>query len=686
MVLEQRADLHFQLGKAALAEQLGQLRLLLRVQGRCLGGCFGGCIGQCLSGAFHRRQCRRRHPLRQTPALPHGTQRRLKVLRKSSRVKNRRSQHLRAQAGAQRRQSGQIRGERAGAGHIVRGAACHPFRQASIAHQAQALAGDKTLTRHRERWNPHPQTLGCGGAARKRKRVQRDVHPGISGQVILARRLPFQRQPRRFNPVQGKALKHAVAQARLAQLLAFQKQPAARHRLQDLRPQRHHGLIHLAQVVEAAKGDVAMAQGRKGRHGRRVRRRRKAKPRLRQAPDGLGEVFLQRRRQAQGIGQHIVNRLHASGGEIAQPRHLHRRGLESKDGQAVVRGMARQVNQDVHTIAVNLPGQLHIRQPDGQTPAPKASLERSGGGVGADMVRISQQLKAPARTVGQCFDKALQKMGDRMLAQVARDKAHAQRACRVWLLGPAYIRLGFGSDQLAITPGIGQRLLAGVVGQVVAAKEQVVVGHLEFGLKRQCLATTCQCLVQAPEVLQGAAEVAVRLGEIRGDGQCPAVARYRLFKPPQIDQNDAQVVMGFGVTGLDLDRPPVASHGLCQAPEILQDDAQVVMGFGVIRLDLDRPPVARHGFFKPRQLLQRHAQVVVRRGVSGIDIQRHAVARQSLVELPLVHQGAAQVAMRIGEIRFERYRSPVTRHRVFQLTQICQCQAQVVVGFGVVRL
>ena len=98
-----------------------------------------------------------------------------------------------------------------------------------------------------------------------------------------------------------------------------------------------------------------------------------------------------------------------------------------------------------------------------------------------------------------------------------------------------------------------------------------------------CAARRCGRRLPRPEIahlLQDAAQVAVGLGKVRLQFQCPAVAGERFVRLALVLQRIAQVAVGLGIVRLQLQCPAVAGDRFVQLPLFLQRIAQVAVGLG----------------------------------------------------------------------------------------------------------
>ncbi len=115
----------------------------------------------------------------------------------------------------------------------------------------------------RDHRNSHPQgfTGGCGSVVRKG--IKCNIHLIIQGKMLVfglnARHHP---DLLGHDTVLSKHLKITAPGGFVRQLAALEQNSGMGNLLQDLRPCGHHVLIHLAQIVERAKGGMMSFQKR----------------------------------------------------------------------------------------------------------------------------------------------------------------------------------------------------------------------------------------------------------------------------------------------------------------------------------------------------------------------------------------------------------------------------------------
>ena len=200
---------------------------------------------------------------------------------------------------------------------------------------------------------------------------------------------------------------------------------------------------------------------------------------------------------------------------------------------------------------------------------------------------------------------------------------------------------------------------AALRGQILlrkfAAQEfrQFVMREGEPGIVPQRGAEAVFRALKIADLLQSAAQVAVRLGIVRLQFQCPAVAGDRFVQLPLLLQGSAQVVVRLGKVRLQFQCPAAAGDRFVQLPLLLQGIAQVVVCLGIVRLQFQCPAVAGDRFVQLPLVLQCIAQVVVRLGIVRLQFQCPAEAGDRFVQLPLVLQRNAQVVVCLGIVRLQ---------------------------------
>ena len=137
----------------------------------------------------------------------------------------------------------------------------------------------------------------------------------------------------------------------------------------------------------------------------------------------------------------------------------------------------------------------------------------------------------------EVLQDADQEKADRVPSQIGRDEAQT---------GPAMTI----ADVLVLRDGAaqGRRVLAIVLG-------------MGFG---QCRRRYARAILECKE------QVAVRLGIVRLQFQCPAVAGDRFVQLPLVLEGIAQVVVRLGKVRLQLQRPAVAGDRFVQLPLVLE--------------------------------------------------------------------------------------------------------------------
>ena len=225
--------------------------------------------------------------------------------------------------------------------------------------------------------------------------IEGDVHPAIGGQIVGAGLGPFQQQAIAGDALGREALSQALALGRAAQLRRLQQQAAVRQGLQNGYPQGQHLIVELAQIVEAAEGQSACAQGGQCADGNVELGWRETEECLGQAQQRFAEAVLQGRRRDPRVGQEVVHLGQAGAGAIAEPAHLQGRGLPGEQGQAVARRVAGQVEQDVDRVLVmDLRGESFIGQAQHRMPGAATGPDPRAQVVFVSVVGIDDELDA----------------------------------------------------------------------------------------------------------------------------------------------------------------------------------------------------------------------------------------------------------------------------------------------------
>ena len=199
-----------------------------------------------------------------------------------------------------------------------------------------------------------------------------------------------------------------------------------------------------------------MAQRRKRSHVHLRIRRGEAQPGFRQAPDLLGEMGFLCLRQRPGVGDQVIHGGNPGGGKITQPTGLHRRRLPGKHGQAVVRGVSGQVDQDINALVVYPPGKRFVGQPQRRMPATTTSFDPLGQCVAAKMAGVGNEFQPTGGVGCQRSQHAFCKVAHRMIAQIAGHQANTQASVSFRNALPAGIWACLPRYQFAKAPGFGQ--------------------------------------------------------------------------------------------------------------------------------------------------------------------------------------------------------------------------------------
>ena len=191
-----------------------------------------------------------------------------------------------------------------------------------------------------------------GRAAGVREGIEQDVDLAVQVQVGVERPARHQAQAVGRNAECIEAAQQLTLGFGVGHIA--QQQSRARHGVQHPAPGRHHGRAELAHAVQAAEGDMPTLQRgqRVDLGGLRVGLKGPAGVQAHQLLD-IARVDRARRR-AVHVAKVVVHRHQPRRLGVADPAGLHRRRLAGKGQQAVAHGMARQIDQDVDAVGLNL--------------------------------------------------------------------------------------------------------------------------------------------------------------------------------------------------------------------------------------------------------------------------------------------------------------------------------------------
>ena len=94
------------------------------------------------------------------------------------------------------------------------------------------------------------------------------------------------------------------------------------------------------------------------------------------------------------VGEQVVDAKDAGGAEKSEPRRLHRRGLPREDRQAVVSGVARELDQDLDAVGADQGCRRFVADVDDAVPGGEARLDARGEVVLLRERRIGEELDA----------------------------------------------------------------------------------------------------------------------------------------------------------------------------------------------------------------------------------------------------------------------------------------------------
>ncbi len=387
----------------------------------------------------------------------------------------------------------------------------------------------------------------------------------------------------------------------------------------------------LARLLKLPKVAYPRVQRRQRTDRRRRGRRIVAQITVRHPQHPLPIVLLASFRNHVAIGKQVVHRRQPGRPFIADPGDLDRGRLAGEDQQPVVSRVSRQVEKDVDPVRPDLLRQPLVAHADHVAPLGRGGLKTMSQVVLDDPVGVTDRLRRSFATAltpcpsrrergdGKVLQDADQEIADRVPPQIGRNEAQTEPAVTI-------------ANALACCAA------------AIAQRRRVPAIVLGMGLG-QC------CRRYARAILECKEQVAVGLGIVRLQFQCPAVAGDRFVQLPLVLQHVAQVVVRLGIVRLQFQCPAAAGNRFVQLSLVLQGNAQVVVCLGIVRLQFQRPAVAGDRFVQLSLVLEGKAQVVVRLGKVRLQFQCPAAAGDRFVQLPLVLQDDAQVVVGLGIVR-----------------------------------
>ena len=267
---------------------------------------------------------------------------------------------------------------------------------------------------------------------------------------------------------------------------------------------------------------------------------------------------------------------------MANAGDLHGCGLAAEHQQPVAVGVARQVEQDVDTIASNHFRHVVVGHADGAPPARGGFAEACAHVVGAQGAVVAMDFEIVAVVIE---DQLGETGAGRVVVEIGRYIPDAQTAFGIAAVGVGLYRCGQRCDE-AVVPALALGLLLGLGHGHVH-----VLGEDDIG-------------VQAG---RGGVEV---VGAPVGIGG--------LIDAAHLSQNLAAVAVGGGKGGVYRDGFIEAGDSLIHASDEAQHHARLAMGSGVVRIDGKRLAQAGKAVVDAVQSLQRDRPVVVIGRVVGV--------------------------------------------------------------------
>ena len=223
-----------------------------------------------------------------------------------------------------------------------------PVEDGAGLDEGRALEGDDGAA--------HPQRIAGRGAARKRKRVERDVHLPVRFEQLRIGEVAAELEPSLLDAARCESRDDVRTRFRLAEVARTQHEPCGRNRAQDRGPGVDHALVELGQPVERSEYRSIATRVRR----RRRRRRRRIAEAARGEPEQALAVALAGSLGRQpGVADPAVDRSDAGRVEPVEPAQLQGSDATREYGHAVRGRMAGEVDHYVEAEATQ-PAQQRI--------------------------------------------------------------------------------------------------------------------------------------------------------------------------------------------------------------------------------------------------------------------------------------------------------------------------------------
>ena len=249
----------------------------------------------------------------------------------------------------------QIVRERYGLLHILLLVPGAELLESDILQQAVTEPAVMALPDERHDRHPHIECITRRTAAGVRPRIKCDIHILIAMEILILHLLHADALP-----CDPRALQSLIAS--LAPLLRFEEQRLdiehrRWNRRENARPDAQNRIIHLAEIIKAAKRHMPLTLHRQETNGRHLLLMiHIAEMRLRQPQQALREIrVILPRRIAKLVREKIIDRVKPRRIEITDAAHLDRRRAIREDGKPRPRRMTGEIEKNIDLILPNLP-------------------------------------------------------------------------------------------------------------------------------------------------------------------------------------------------------------------------------------------------------------------------------------------------------------------------------------------
>ena len=208
-------------------------------------------------------------------------------------------------------------------------------------------------------------------------------------------------------------------------------------------------------------------------------------------------------------------------------------------------GMACEIDENVDAVARDQIGGGGIRHAGDVAPLPGRRPQPRGRGVGIDIITVAGDRDGD---LGMRRQHAVEKISDRMVAEIGRDIADAQHTLRIRRIRehprqPTLLKLPRGGPRLREKVGFA------MARRVVQRHQKIVAGREKIRLERTGTLITCEGVIQPAGILQHIAKVIVGLRIIRQERDRAPVLRLGIGQLALRFERVTEIVMAFGVVG-----------------------------------------------------------------------------------------------------------------------------------------